>query len=58
MPIQICRGCLHVFIGKDKGDHDMARLGYRSCALARNEVERATYVSGGLRCLWPERLKQ
>lgn len=52
-----CRDCTSAITGKDKGDHEMARMGYKTCALARTAVERATYIRGSQECLWPERLK-
>lgn len=53
----ICRECKHAFIGKDKQDLAMSKLGYRSCAKARSPEERAKYVRGSQVCLWKDRVK-
>lgn len=53
----ICRDCKHSFVDNDKSGREMAKMGYRSCAAARNAVERAMYVKGDQKCLWPKRVK-
>ena len=52
-----CRDCKFAIIGKTKGDTEMAKMGYRICALSRTEVERASYIFGYHLCRWPERRK-
>ena len=51
----ICRGCKHAVIGRTKSDLEMAKLGYRTCALAREGMERATYRRGSNPCDYPKR---
>lgn len=51
-----CKDCRHAFVGKEKGDIAMSKIGYRSCKLALTPRERAIYVRGVQPCLWPERL--
>lgn len=52
-----CRDCEFSIVGKTKSDDDMLKLGYKTCAKARNEIERATFVRGDTECMWIERLK-
>jgi len=49
--------CEHTFIGKTKGDQDMAKHGYRSCGAARSAEEKARYVRGETTCVYPDRAK-
>lgn len=52
----MCRECKHATIGSAKSDKQMAVFGYRSCELARNEIERAKYVHVAQKCLWQGRV--
>lgn len=52
---KICRNCQHAFIGKEKGDKEMAMHKYRSCLVAVNPIERARYVSVDTKCVYPDR---
>lgn len=52
-----CKNCEFAIVGKTKTDEEMLKLGYKTCAKARNEIERGTFVRGDTLCLWPERLK-
>ena len=54
----ICRNCQHTFIGKDKGDKEMAKHGYRSCAKSVSAEDKARYVKGSTECVYPERAKE
>lgn len=53
-----CKDCAHAYIGKDKSDIAMSKMGYKSCKLAITPVERGRYVRGVQECFWPERIKK
>jgi hypothetical protein len=52
--IKICRACANAVIDPATGA-TAAAIGYRSCAAARNIIERATYFKGDTDCRWPAR---
>lgn len=54
----ICRECVHAVIGSSDSDRLMAKYGYRSCAAARNAIERGLYVKGSTECNWPLRFQE
>jgi len=54
----ICRNCKNAITGQTKGDREMAEMKYRSCAAARTPEEKARYVSGDTKCVYPQRFKE
>jgi len=53
----ICLNCIHAVIGNTKGDKAMASIGYRSCAASETPEELGRYLTGGNRCIYPDRFK-
>jgi len=54
----ICRECKNAITGQSKGDIAMNLMRYKSCAAARTPEEKARYVSGDTKCVYPQRFKE
>jgi len=54
----ICRECKNAITGQSKGDIAMNLMRYKSCSAARTPEEKARYVSGSTKCVYPQRFKE